>query len=80
MDFSELKNLDLDLQNIGNWPMAVKGIFIVLICIAVLGAGYWFDTQHQFVALEKAEKQERELKSTYEIKQAKAVNLEAYKQ
>lgn len=80
MDFSDLKNLDLDLQNIGNWPMVVKGVFVVLVCIAVLGAGYWFDTQNQLVSLEAAEKKERELKTTYEIKQAKAVNLEAYKQ
>ncbi len=80
MDLSELNNLDLDFQNVGDWPMVLKAIASVLVCIAVLGAGYWFDTQHQLVTLENAEKKERELKTTFEIKQAKAVNLDAYKQ
>ena len=80
MDLSELNNLDLDFQNVGNWPIALKVIAAVLVCVAVLGAGYWFDTQDQLVALEKAEKKEVDLKKKFEAKQAKAVNLEAYKQ
>ena len=80
MDLSELNNLDLDFQNVGNWPIALKAIATVVVCIAVLGAGYWFDTQNQLVELESAEKKEGELKKTFEAKQAKAINLEAYKQ
>ncbi|MDH5436041.1 MAG: type 4a pilus biogenesis protein PilO [Gammaproteobacteria bacterium] len=80
MDLSELKNLDLDFQNVGNWPIALKTVATVLVCIAVLGAGYWFDTQDQLVTLEASEKKEATLKKTFESKQAKAVNLEAYKQ
>lgn len=80
MDLSDLNNLDLDFQNVGNWPIAFKVIAAVIVSIAVLGAGYWFDTQHQLVALENAEKKEGDLKKKFEAKQAKAVNLEAYKQ
>jgi len=80
VDLSELNNLDLDFQNVGNWPIALKTIATIIVCIAVLGAGYWFDTQHQLVELENAEKKEGELKTKFETKQAKAVNLEAYKQ
>jgi len=80
VDLSELKNLDLDFQNVGNWPIALKTVATVLVCIAVLGAGYWFDTQDQLVTLEASEKKEATLKKTFESKQAKAVNLEAYKQ
>ena len=80
MDLSELNNLDLDFQNVGNWPIALKTIATIIVCVAVLGAGYWFDTQHQIIDLENAEKKESELKKEFETKQAKAVNLEAYKQ
>jgi type IV pilus assembly protein PilO len=78
MDLSELNNLDF--QNVGSWPIVFKVIASVLVCIAVLGAGYWFDTQHQLVELENTQKKEGELKKKFETKQAKAVNLEAYKQ
>ncbi|MDX1432568.1 MAG: type 4a pilus biogenesis protein PilO [Gammaproteobacteria bacterium] len=77
---NDLSKLDLDPQNIGNWPGAIKGIVIVLLCAAVLGAGYWFDTQHQILALEDAQKKEIDLKNVFEAKQRKAANLEPLKQ
>ena len=81
-----LKNINLDQfkgldpNDPGSWPVAVKIVAIVAICIAVLGAGYWFDTQHQLAELEKAEKKEGELKDTFKVKQLKAINLDDYKQ
>lgn len=80
MNLSDLNNLDLDFQNVGNWPVALKAIATVIVCAAVLGAGYWFVTQDQLIALENSEKKEKELKQTFETKQAKAINLDAYKQ
>lgn len=76
MEMPDLTKLDLDPNNIGNWPGPIKGIVILLLCAAVLGAGYWFDTKDQLVVLETAQKKETELRRVFEIKQKKAANLE----
>lgn len=78
IDFDQFKGLDPN--DPGSWPIAVKIVAIIAVCTAVLGAGYWFDTQHQLSELEKAEKKESELKDTFKVKQLKAINLDAYKQ
>ena len=70
---------DLDPNAPGAWRIAVQVLVVVLVCVLVLGAGYWFDTQHQLVELEQAEKKEDELKETFKSKQMKAINLDAYK-
>ncbi len=76
MDLSDLSKLDLDPNNIGNWPGPLKGVVILLLCAALLFAGYWFDTKDQLLTLEDAQKKEVELKRVFEIKQRKAANLE----
>jgi len=78
LDFSQLKGLEFN--NIGNWPPVAKGAIIAVLCIAVLFAGYWFDTQEQWAELNRAEQQEIKLKHAFETKQARAANLDAYKQ
>ena len=52
MDLSDLSKLDLDPNNIGNWPGPLKGVVILLLCAALLFAGYWFDTKDQLLTLE----------------------------
>jgi type IV pilus assembly protein PilO len=76
MEMPDFSKLDLDPNNIGNWPGPLKGIVILLLCAAVLGAGYWFDTKEQLVVLETAQKKEVELKRIFELKQRKAANLQ----
>lgn len=78
LDLEQFRNLDFN--NIGTAPPLVRGILIMLLCAAVVGAGYWFDTQHQWAALEKARANELKLKTEFESKQSKAVNLEVYQQ
>lgn len=86
MDLSKLNEIDLsnidvnDIKKIGSAPKAVKAIIIVLICLIVLGAGLFFDTKKQLEELEKKEKQEASLRETFDEKQSKAANLEAYSQ
>jgi len=77
IDFSELGKIDPN--DVSKWPVALKAIVIVLLSAGVLGAGYWFDTQDQIAVLAVAEKKEKELKDVYQIKQAKAANLDAYR-
>ena len=79
MNLSDLNNLNLDPNNVGSWPMAAKAIVILLLCAAILFAGYYLDTSDQLVTLEKSQAKEVSLKKTFETKQSKAKNLEAYK-
>ena len=76
MEMPDFSKLDLDPNNIGSWPGPLKGIVILVLCAAVLGAGYWFDTKDQLLVLETAQKKETELKRIYDIKQRKAANLD----
>jgi type IV pilus assembly protein PilO len=70
---------DLDLSTIGSWPMVAKGIIIAVVAIAVLVAGYFLDIQAQQDDLARVTSEENTLKEDFEIKQAKAANLDAYK-
>jgi len=73
----ELKTLDIN--NIGSWPLLFKGVAIAILSVAVLALGIHFDTTKQYNKLDVAEKKELELKKTFETKQKKAVNLNAYR-
>ncbi len=78
MKLSDLNNLTID--NIGIWPMPVKAAFTILICGAILGLGYWKDISPLQDILVQEQEKEAGLKSTFEIKQKKAVNLNALRQ
>ncbi|MBK1722116.1 type 4a pilus biogenesis protein PilO [Thiocystis violacea] len=77
MDLNELNQLDLN--SFGEWPLPVKAVAIALACIALGGAAYYFDTKDQLVRLTQAQSTERDLRGTFEAKQKKAANLEAYR-
>ena len=70
---------NLDPENIGNWPVLVRSLIVLLVCGVVLGAGYYFDTQDQQQELTRVVGEEDGLWSKFEQKQKKAVNLDAYK-
>ena len=76
MNLQELN--ELDLNNIGDWPGLIKTILVLIICGAIGTGWYYFDTEDQLIQLKMWERQEQELRSTFEKKQAKAVNLEKY--
>ena len=78
MDLSELN--ELDIENLGGWPLPVKIALIVIVCALVAGGGYWFDTQDQIARLEIVTTEENTLKETLRIKAKKAANLEQLKQ
>lgn len=80
MNLSEIDINDLDFSNIANWPLAARIFAIILVAVAVLGLGYWFDIKDQQVRLDQVEQKESELKSAFEAKARKAANLEAYEQ
>jgi len=78
VDLNQLNQLDL--QNVGEWPSVAKAILILLLCGALVGAWYYFDTKDQLVRLETVEGEEVDLRKSFETKQQKAANLHAYRQ
>ncbi|HFD86368.1 MAG TPA: pilus assembly protein PilO [Gammaproteobacteria bacterium] len=78
MDLSDYKDLTFD--NIGDWPVPVKLVTVLAFCAAIVGAGYYYLMMDEYDALAKVEKTEKDLRAELERKQAKAVNLAAYKE
>ena len=77
----DMNELDVnDLKRIGTAPAAVKVILIIILCILVAVAGYFLVITPKMEELEKSEKQESSLRSTFDEKAQKAANLDAYKQ
>ena len=75
-----LQDINWDFNEAGNWPVAIKVATVVLASVLVMVGWVYYDTVDQWSGLEKVEKKELALKKTFERKQAKAVNLAAYKQ
>jgi type IV pilus assembly protein PilO len=83
MDLSEinLNDLDIDdLKKIGTAPLPIKIAIVVVLCIGLAVAGYFLDTTKQKAVLDKVIAEEQQLRNIFSGKQAKAANLEAYKQ
>ncbi len=82
MTLDDLKNIDLsniDIKNLAAAPLPVKLIGILLGCIALLGAGYWFIISGELDEYAELQKKEQALRDTFLNKKALAINLEAYK-
>ena len=74
----ELKSLDIN--DVGRWPFVFRMAVIALIFAAVCALGIWFTiVKDRNPQLQRAEAEEQELKLTFENKQRKAVNYDAYK-
>ncbi|MGI9328688.1 MAG: type 4a pilus biogenesis protein PilO [Pseudomonadales bacterium] len=71
---------DLDINNVGAWPGAIKLIAMLLVAALVVGGGYYFYLTGKQTALEQVERKEVDLRKEYEDKSFQAANLEAYRQ
>lgn len=71
---------DLDFNNVGSWPAAIKFISGVLLLSAVLALGYNFHLQDLQVQLEAKQVEEASLKDQFSSKAFQAANLDAYKE
>ncbi len=76
IDLAQLR--DIDFNDVARWPKPVKIAAILLLSIAVLGAGLWFDTRAQVDTLEATRSKEDTLKREFLVKQNKAAALDAY--
>lgn len=71
---------DLDINNIGSWPAAVKGIACALLLILLLFLGYNFHLKDMQATLDQLAQTEESLKQQYSTKAQQASNLEAYRE
>src|SRR5215831_11883251 len=71
---------DLDVNNMGSWPTAVKGVILGLILVLVLALGYFFYLTDKQKVLDASAKQETQLRAEYSSKAFQAANLPQYRQ
>jgi type IV pilus assembly protein PilO len=71
---------ELDFDNVGSWPLAIKILIWAALLIAVLVGGYYYHIEDLQKKLEDAEAKEVTLKKDFEKKAFQAANLEAYRQ
>jgi type IV pilus assembly protein PilO len=69
----------LDMKDVGRWPLLFRGIAVGLIFLLVaVGGTYYFVWRDKIPQLEQVERQETDLRATFESRQELAANLEAY--
>lgn len=74
----ELKSLDIN--DVGRWPLVFRAGVIGIVFVVVTAALIWFMiVKDKHPALKRAEAEEVSLRTTFENKQRKAANYDAYK-
>jgi type IV pilus assembly protein PilO len=69
---------DLDVNNLGAWPAAIKTIAAVLLLVLLLGLGYQFHISDLGAELDQRRAEELTLRDAYASKVSLAANLETY--
>lgn len=74
----ELQNLDVN--DIGRWPLPFRIAVIAIVFLVVIGLGvYWTVIEDRAPILERAQAEEKTLRVSFEQKQRKAANYDAYR-
>ncbi|MEH6389588.1 type IV pilus inner membrane component PilO [Pseudomonas profundi] len=71
---------DLDFNNIGAWPGALKVIVAVLVFVILAFLGYHFHLKDLQASLQRSQAQEVALRKDFADKSFRAANLDAYKE
>src|SRR5882672_1083546 len=75
----DLRNLDR--RDVGRWPALFRwGLIGIIFAVVALFASYYFVWQNQRPELLRVQQEEQDLRQTFEQKQRKAANFEAYKE
>lgn len=80
--FEQLRNLDA--RDVGRWPLLFRALAVLLVFVAATGLLVWYfvysEAQGNIPDLRAAEAEQQSLWATFDQKQRKAANLEAYRQ
>jgi len=77
--FEQLRNLDF--RDVGRWPLLFRALAVGLVLVAATSLMIWYFVYEGNVPeLRKAEAEQQQLWNTFDQKQRKAANLEAYRQ
>jgi type IV pilus assembly protein PilO len=77
--FEQLQNLDP--RDVGRWPFLFRALTVVLVFVVATGLLVWqFVYRGNLPDLRQAEAEQQQLWNTFDQKQRKAANLEAYRQ
>ena len=69
----------LDTSDPGRWPLLFRVVSVAVVFLAVSALGiYWFVIETEVPLLERVELEEQELRATFEERQTKAANFDAY--
>jgi type IV pilus assembly protein PilO len=78
MKLDDFRNIDLN--NVGNLPVPVKLVLLVVIFVVLVFLGYWVLWSDQIEEWDQAVAKEQELRDTFLIKKSQAVKIDAYRQ
>jgi type IV pilus assembly protein PilO len=70
---------DLDMDNIGRWPLMLKVIVLTLLYLLILFGGFHLHVDDLHKQLGRVEQEEQTLRQDFEKKAFEAANLAAYK-
>ena len=71
---------DLDFSDLGNAPLVAKIFVLSLVLLTIFVLGYMFQVKDQRSQLASVESVELELRATFEARQHRAANLDAYRE
>lgn len=74
-----LADINWDFNAAGTWPIPIKIATGFIVCSIVVGGWIYYDTLDQIDEIEQVEKKEQDLRTSFESKQRKAVNLQDYR-
>jgi type IV pilus assembly protein PilO len=77
MNLDELRQLNP--KDIGSWPILPKLIALLLLFVAIMGAGWFLDWSNQLDELNASRAKEAELRTKFLNKKEQAINLDAYR-
>jgi type IV pilus assembly protein PilO len=79
MKFDKTQFENLDLENLGQWPMAPKILLIIFLASMVVFLGYIGLVKNKIEQLERVQAEEVTLKQSYQTKYHVAANLELFR-